>query len=157
MAIRRILEDGDPTLRKISRPVIAFNKRLWELLDDMHETLKQANGAGLAGPQVGVLRQVAIVLDDDGSFFEIINPRILSAEGEQDDAEGCLSLPGVYGYVKRPMKITVEGKDRYGNRFVRDAEGFTARAFCHEIDHLSGCMFMDKVSRYLTKEELEQL
>lgn len=154
MAIRNIVQVGDEILTKKCRPVTDFNQRLFTLLDDMNETLAAAQGAGLAGPQVGVLRRVALVMVEDGSFLEIINPELLSREGEQDGAEGCLSVPGKYGMVKRPMKITVRYQDRDQTWHEREAEGFTARAFCHEIDHLNGHLYTELVTEYLTEEDL---
>ena len=133
-----------------------FNQRLFTLLDDMHDTLTAAQGAGLAGPQVGVLRRLALVMVEDESFLEIINPEILSAEGEQDGAEGCLSVPGKFGMVKRPMKVRVRYQDRAGQWHEREAEGFTARAFCHEIDHLDGRLYTELVTEYLPMAEEEQ-
>ena len=115
----------------------------------MHETLTDAHGAGLAAPQVGILRRLALVMVEDESFLEIINPEIIAREGEQDGAEGCLSVPGKYGMVKRPMKVTVKFQDRNGQWHERTAEGFTARAFCHEIDHLDGHLYTELVSEYL--------
>ncbi len=155
MAIRNILHKGDPLLRKRSREITDFNQRLWELLDDMHETLREADGAGLAAPQVGVLRRAILVIgpeqseDEDPDFIEIVNPRITHSEGVQDGSEGCLSVPGIYGYVERPEKVTVEGQDRFGNPVVFNAEGFQARAFCHEVDHLDGKLFTDFVTEYI--------
>ena len=153
MAIRKIVTEGEQCLSKKCRPVTDFNARLSELLNDMQDTLRDAEGAGLAAPQVGILRRAALVLLEDGSFLEIINPEITAREGEQDGPEGCLSVPGVFGRVKRPMKVTVQALDRNGTPFVREAEGFTARAFCHEIDHLDGHMFTELVSEYLDLEE----
>ncbi|MBQ7625388.1 MAG: peptide deformylase [Clostridia bacterium] len=153
MAIRNIVKEGDPVLNKACRQVTDFNERLWQLLDDMHETLKAADGAGLAAPQVGVLRALALVMTEDGSYLEIINPKIVWQEGEQTGAEGCLSIPGVYGEVTRPLKVRVEALDRFGKPFTREAEGFTARAFCHEIDHLSGHLFRELVERYIDPEK----
>ena len=144
MAIRKIVLEGDPCLAKNCRPVTDFNQRLWDLLDDMHETLTDAQGAGLAAPQVGVLRRLALVMVEDESFLEVINPEIIAEEGEQDGPEGCLSVPDIYGMVKRPMKVTVRFQDRHGNWMERTAEGFTARAFCHEIDHLHGTLYVSK-------------
>ena len=155
MPTRNIGKEGDQCLRKICRPVTDFNSRLHDLLDDMHETLAQANGAGLAAPQVGVLRRLALVMLDDGSYLEIINPEIIERKGTQSDVEGCLSIPGVWGIVERPMTVTVRAQDRFGNEFTRKAEGFTARAFCHEIDHLDGHLFTDFVTEYIDPEELE--
>ena len=155
MPTRNIVKEGDQCLRKICRPVTDFNNRLHDLLDDMHETLAQANGAGLAAPQVGVLRRLALVMLDDGSYLEIINPEIIERKGTQSDVEGCLSIPGVWGVVEGPMTVTVRAQDRFGNEFTRKAEGFTARAFCHEIDHLDGHLFTDFVTEYIDPEELE--
>jgi len=156
MAIRNILKDGDPTLRKRSREVLNFDRRLHELLDDMAKTMEQADGAGLAAPQVGVLRRVVVVAGPDG-IIELINPEITEAEGEQSGAEGCLSFPGIYGIVTRPEKVTVTAKNRYGKTFSVTGEGIVARAFCHEIDHLNGVVFTEKVERFLTDEELRSL
>lgn len=155
MAIRNIVKVGDDILNKKCRPVTEFNPRLDTLLDDMHDTLTAAQGAGLAGPQVGVLRRLALVMLEDESFLEIINPEILSAEGEQDGAEGCLSVPGKYGMVKRPMKVRVRYQDRNAQWHEREAEGFTARAFCHEIDHLDGHLYTELVTEYLEPDEEE--
>ena len=155
MAIRNIVKVGDDILNKKCRPVTDFNDRLFTLLEDMHDTLTEAHGAGLAAPQVGILRRLALVMVEDESFLEIINPEIIAREGEQDGAEGCLSVPGKYGMVKRPMQVTVKFQDRHGEWHERTAEGFTARAFCHEIDHLDGILYIDKASRMLTPEEME--
>lgn len=155
MAIRNIVEVGDDILNKKCRPVTEFNPRLYTLLDDMHDTLTAAQGAGLAGPQVGVLRRLALVMLEDESFLEIINPEILSAEGELNGAEGCLSVPGKYGMVKRPMKVRVRYQDRNAQWHEREAEGFTARAFCHEIDHLDGHLYTELVTEYLELDEEE--
>ena len=154
MAIRNIVQFGDNVLNKECRPVEKFDAKLAELLEDMKETLADANGAGLAAPQVGILRQVCVVDAGDGRI-ELVNPEIIATEGEQNGAEGCLSYPGEYGLVKRPMKVTVRAQDRQGNWFERTGEGLCARAFCHEIDHLHGVLFTAKVSRMLTPEELE--
>ena len=154
MAIRNIVQFGDNVLNKECRPVEKFDAKLAELLEDMTETLADANGAGLAAPQVGILRQVCVVDAGDGPI-ELVNPEIIATEGEQNGAEGCLSYPGEYGLVKRPMKVTVRAQDRQGNWFERTGEGLCARAFCHEIDHLHGVLFTAKVSRMLTPEELE--
>ena len=154
MAIRNIVQFGDNVLNKECRPVEKFDAKLAELLEDMKVTLADANGAGLAAPQVGILRQVCVVDAGDGPI-ELVNPEIIATEGEQNGAEGCLSYPGEYGLVKRPMKVTVRAQDRQGNWFERTGEGLCARAFCHEIDHLHGVLFTAKVSRMLTPEELE--
>lgn len=147
MALRNIVQEGDPVLRKKCREVADFNDRLHVLLDDMKETLVQANGAGLAAPQVGVLRRVAIVSVDE-DYFELINPEIIKTEGEEISPEGCLSIPGVCGTVSRPYKVTVKAQDRYGKEYTARGEGLLARAFCHEIDHLDGILYTDKVIEY---------
>ena len=155
MAVRNIVKQGDSVLEKVCRPVTAFNERLWELLDDMHETLRAADGAGLAAPQVGILRSCALVMLDDGSYLEIVNPKITKREGKQSGSEGCLSVPGIFGVVERPMYVTVEAQDRFGKEFTYEAEGFTARAFCHEIDHLSGHLFTELVEEYIDMDEAD--
>ena len=156
MALRNILTDQDPTLYKVSRPVTEFNERLHILLDDMQETLAKANGAGLAAPQVGVLRR-AVLVDDGEEVLELINPEFREQSGEQYGLEGCLSVPGKYGYVRRPNFVKVRAQDRYGNWFEAEGEELTARAFCHEIEHLDGHLYTEKVDRFLTEEELEEL
>lgn len=156
MAIRNILKDGDPTLLKSSREVVSFNRRLHLLLDDMVETMEEAEGAGLAAPQVGVLRRVAVVATPDG-IVELVNPEIVQTDGEQEGAEGCLSFPGLYGLVKRAEKATVRAKDRHGKEFTIEGEGIVARAFCHEIDHLDGIVFTERAERILTPEELQEI
>ncbi len=152
MALRNIVKDGDSVLRKKCREVTAFDDRLHMLLDDMKETLDYANGAGLAAPQVGILKRVALVSVDE-DFFELINPEIIATEGEQTDPEGCLSIPGVCGTVSRPYKVTVKAQDRYGKEFTATGEGLLARAFCHELDHLDGILFKDKVIEYYDLDE----
>ena len=133
MAIRKIHEVGDPCLTKVCRPVTEFNDRLHELLDDMADTLEEAGGVGLAAPQVGILRRVCIVEDEQGEIIELINPEIIKTEGEQTGLEGCLSVPGKYGIVTRPMVVRVRAQDRYGTEFEVEDEELTARCFCHEI------------------------
>ena len=153
MAIRNIIQVGDPTLRKKSFEVTDFGKNTQILLDDMKQTLKKAEGAGLAAPQVGVLRRIFIVDTEDG-YYECINPVILSQSGSQIDNEGCLSVKGQNGYVKRPEEVTVKALDRYGNEFVITGTGLLARAFCHEIDHLDGILYIDKIIKdYKTKKD----
>ena len=147
MALRRIVEQGDECLEKVCRPVKDFNRRLHILLDDMAETLREANGAGLAAPQVGVLRRVCIVMDENEEIIELINPVIVSQEGEQTGLEGCLSVPGKWGVVTRPNRVKVQAQDRNGVLFVREGEGLTARAFCHEIEHLDGHLFVEMCIR----------
>ncbi len=145
MAIRNIIQLGDPTLRKKSFEVTDFGEKTHQLLDDMKETLFKANGAGLAAPQVGVLRRIFVVSVDD-MYFECINPVIVKQSGSQTGEEGCLSVKGKYGTVTRPNKVTVKAFDRNGKQFKVDAEGFLARAFCHEYDHLDGIIYVDKAS-----------
>ena len=136
MAIREILTDKDPVLHKKCHPVTQFDDKLATLLDDLKETLAAANGAGLAAPQIGILRRVVVVLDEADEMLELVNPEILSQSGEQDGLEGCLSVPGMWGYVLRPMKVKVRAQDRKGNWFEVKGEEMVARCFCHEIDHL---------------------
>ena len=156
MALRKIVKVGDECLNKMCRPVTEFNDRLHALLDDMQETLTDAAGAGLAAPQVGVLRRICIVLDEqDDSFMELINPEIVGESGEQTGVEGCLSVPGKWGIVTRPNAVKVRAQDRDGNWFEAEREGLTARAFCHEIEHLDGHLFVEHVDHFLTDEELE--
>ena len=145
MALRTIIKEGNETLRKHSRPVTSFDKKLAILLDDMKETLEFAQGAGLAAPQVGKNIRVFIVQTDDG-YFEFINPRILGVSGSQYGVEGCLSVKGKWGDVKRPNKVTVEAFDRFGKKFKLVAREFTARAICHENDHLDGILYVDKAN-----------
>ena len=161
MALRNILTKEDPTLYKKCRPVTDFNARLHQLLDDMGETLMDADGVGLAAPQVGVLRRAVVVLEtnvpegEEPYIIELINPEIISTSGEQDGAEGCLSVPGEYGIVKRPMDVTVRAQNRFGETFSVSGTGLTARCFCHELDHLDGVIFTTKAERMLTEEELQ--
>ncbi len=161
MALRNILTKEQPGLYKKCRPVTDFNPRLHQLLDDMRETMINANGVGLAAPQVGVLRRAVLVIEtnvpegEKEHIIELINPEILEVSGEQDGPEGCLSVPGEYGLVKRPMTVRVRAQDRNGEWFEAEGTGLTARCFCHEIDHLDGIVFTSKVERMLTEEELE--
>lgn len=156
MALRKIVQDGDPILKKVCRPVEKFDEKLAILLDDMRETVLDANGAGLAASQVGILRRVIIVVNiEDDSIIELVNPEIIESDGEQDGAEGCLSFPGEYGMVKRPMHVKVRAQDRNGAFFEIEGTEFLARAFCHETDHLNGIVFKQRVSRMLSDEELE--
>ena len=153
MAIRNIVKDGDSILLKKCRPVEKFNEKLWVLLDDMAETMHAANGVGLAGPQVGLLRRV-VVIDVGEGVIELINPKIVAYSGEQDGPEGCLSFPGKYGMVKRPNYVKVRAQDRNGKEFEIDGRELLARAFCHELDHLEGVVFTSRVSRMLGADEL---
>lgn len=143
MAKRFIVTEPDPILGKKCREVEKFDEKLHRLLDDMKETLVDADGAGLAGPQVAVLKRLAIVSTDDG-YYEIINPVLVSSSGEQTGIEGCLSVPGKYGTVTRPNKIVVKAYDRDGNLQKYKVKGFTARAFLHEMDHLDGILYTSK-------------
>ncbi|MDR2572401.1 MAG: peptide deformylase [Oscillospiraceae bacterium] len=184
MAIRNILKYGEKGLVRKSRMVTDFNKRLHILLDDMHETLLDADGLGLAAPQVGVLRRVALIVDIDTTenedskenessddvadsvsigeitneqVIELINPEIIICNGEQTGNEGCLSMPGVSGIVTRPETVRIRAQDRNGNTFKLERSGLTARAICHEIDHLDGVMFTSIAERLLTSEEIAEL
>ena len=157
MALRTIVLEGDSCLTKVCRPVTAFNGRLHQLLDDMAETLADANGAGLAAPQVGILRRVCLVLDEaTESYLELINPEIIKTEGKQSGLEGCLSVPGKFAVVERPNIVRVRAQDRDGNWFEAEAQGLTARAFCHEIEHLDGHLFVERVDHFLTEDEIEE-
>ena len=157
MALRTILTDGDPALHKVCRPVTQFDEKLHDLLDDLKETLAQANGAGLAAPQVGILRRAVIVVDANDEMLELVNPEIIAREGEQEGFEGCLSVPGRWGVVKRPMKAKVRAQDRNGNFFEVEGEEIVARCFCHELDHLDGHLFTELAGRLYTNEELEEM
>ena len=155
MAQLKILTEKDPALRKKSRPVTEISPRIQTLLDDMLETMRRADGCGLAAPQVGILRRVCIVEDEQGELIELINPEIIKTEGEQTGLEGCLSVPGEFGLVKRPMHVKVRAQNRFGEWFEVEGDGLTARCFCHEIDHLEGIVFTSKAERMLTEEELQ--
>ena len=157
MAIRKIVELGDEKLRKHAKPVEKFDLRLRILIKDMADTMYKANGVGLAAPQVGILRR-AVVVDvgnEESRLFELVNPEIIAFEGEQEGPEGCLSIPGRSGIVKRPNKVTVRAQDSRGNPMEITAEGFLARAFCHEIDHLDGILYIDKMEREIFPEDEE--
>ncbi len=160
MALRNIVTKEDKILYKTCRPVVKFNERLHQLLDDMAETLEQANGVGLAAPQVGVIRRAVLVIetnveeDEEEFIIELINPEILETAGEQIGAEGCLSVPGEYGIVRRPEHVKVKAQDRYGEWFEYEGEGLTARCICHELEHLDGHLFTEKCERMLTEEEI---
>ncbi len=143
MAIRNILQVGDDTLRKKCFEVTAFDDRLHVLLEDMKDTLKKAEGAGLAAPQVGVLRRIFVVDVEEG-YFEFINPEIISSSGSQIGKEGCLSVKGKWGDVERPNKVVIRAMDRFGKKFSITAKGFFAKAICHEYDHLDGVLYIDK-------------
>lgn len=157
MAILKILKEDVPDLRKASRPVDKINNRIITLLDDMHDTLTEAQGIGLAAPQVGVFRRVAIIEIEDGEIIEMINPEIIFRDGEQQEFEGCLSAPGKYARTNRPMTVTVRYTNRNGEIEEKTGSELLARAFCHEIDHLSGTLCFDNALEILTAEELEKL
>ena len=154
MGLRKILTDKEPALHKVCKPVVNFDAKLFKLLDDMKETLQDANGVGLAAPQVGILRRVVLV-DTGEEVLELINPELLETDGEQVGAEGCLSVPGKYGLVKRPYYAKVRAQDRNGDWFEAEGEELIARCFCHELDHLDGIVYTEVMERFLTEEELE--
>ena len=156
MALRAIVKQGDECLQKVCRPVTEFNDRLHTLLDDMKETLIDSGGVGLAAPQVGVLRRVCVVMNEDEEIIELVNPEIIAVDGEQTGLEGCLSVPGRYGIVTRPYVVRVRAQDRDGNIFEVEDEDLTARCFCHELAHLDGQLFVEVADRMLSDEELEE-
>lgn len=157
MAVRTIVTDGDPVLNKICHPVTNFDQRLWDLLEDLHDTLAQSNGVGLAAPQIGILRRVVLVMNAQDDVIELINPVIVHTEGEQEGLEGCLSVPGKWGVVKRPFRVRVRAQDRAGNEFEVEDEELTARCFCHELEHLDGHLFSEHCDRLYTAEELDAM
>ena len=156
MGLRKILTDKDPALHKVCKPVTAFDEKLHKLLDDMAETLVDSGGVGLAAPQVGILRRIFLVDVgvEDNEIVEFINPEILETDGEQVGPEGCLSVPGKYGLVKRPYYVKVRAQDRDGQWFEAEGEELIGRCFCHENDHLDGIIYTEVMDRYLTDEEL---
>ena len=157
MALRKIVVQGEDCLNKVCRPVTEFNRRLHARMDDLLETLTEAGGAGLAAPQVGVLRRACVVMDDDTEeFIELINPSIIAQSGEQTGPEGCLSVPGKWGLVTRPHYVRVRAQDRNGHWFEVEGEGLTARCFCHELEHLDGHLYTEHIERFLTDEEVEE-
>ena len=153
MGLRKILTDKDPALHKVCKPMVNFDDRLFRLLEDMKETLIDSGGVGLAAPQVGILRRVVLV-DVGDEILELINPTLVETDGEQEGPEGCLSVPGKYGLVKRPYWAKVRAQDRNGNWFEAEGEELIARCFCHELDHLDGIIYTEVMERYLTEEEL---
>ena len=154
MGLRKILTDKEAALHKTCKPVVSFDSKLHKLLDDMRETLIDSNGVGLAAPQVGILRRVVLV-DTGDEILELINPTMLETDGEQVGPEGCLSVPGRYGLVKRPYYAKVRAQDRDGNWYEAEGEELIARCFCHELDHLDGIIYTEVMERWLTDEELE--
>ena len=156
MALRKIALEGETCLSKVCRPVTDFNSRLHTLLDDLADTLADSGGVGLAAPQVGVLRRVCVVLDEEDQLIELVNPEIIYTEGEQTGLEGCLSVPGKYGIVTRPEVVRVRAQDRNGDFFEVEDSDLTARCFCHEIEHLDGHLFVEHTDHLMTEEELEE-
>ncbi len=157
MALRNILTVGDPSLNKTSRPVTRFDRRLHDLLDDLAETMEDAGGVGLAAPQVGVLRRAVVVMGEDEEVIELVNPEIIAESGEQTGPVGCLSVPGKYGIVTRPNIVRVRAQDRRGSWFEVEGDELLARGLCHELEHLDGHLYTEKVERYLTEEEIEEM
>lgn len=155
MAILNVVLEGDPILREKCREVTEITERTKILLDDMIETLHQQNGCGLAAPQVGIKRRICIVEVNEGELFELINPVIIKESGNQEELEGCLSLPHKWGITKRPMSVTVQAQNRNGDVYTVSGEGLMARALCHEIDHLDGILYTDKVIEMVDESELE--
>ena len=153
MGLRKILTDKDPALHKVCKPVEVFDKKLHKLLDDMADTLAEANGVGLAAPQIGILRRVVIVDTGEG-ILELVNPVMLETDGEQVGPEGCLSVPGKYGLVKRPYYAKVRAQDRFGEWYEVEGEELIGRCFCHELDHLDGIVYTEVMERFLTEDEL---
>ena len=149
MAKLKILKIGDDTLRRVCRPVDAVTPRILTLLDDMVETMRAADGVGLAAPQVGILRRICVIETPDEGLIELINPKIIAYSGEQESEEGCLSVPGRYGVTRRPMNVTVRALDRHGKTFDITGSGLLAKAFCHELDHLDGKLYVDVALKML--------
>ena len=154
MGLRKILTTEESALHKVCKPMVNFDERLWRLLDDMRETLIDSGGVGLAAPQVGILRRVVLV-DTGEEILELINPEMLETDGEQIGPEGCLSVPGKYGLVKRPYYAKVRAQDRFGDWYEVEGEEIIARCFCHELDHLDGIVYTEVMERFLTDEELQ--
>ncbi len=157
MAILNIVKEGDDILKKVCRPVEEITPKTLRLLDDMVETMRAAGGVGLAGPQVGVLRRIVVIEVEEGNVIELINPKIIAFSGEQEGTEGCLSLPGKWGIVKRPMNVTVKALNRHGESVTYTGKELLARCFCHELDHLDGKLYPMVAERMLTREEIEEL
>ena len=153
MAKLNIRKVGDEVLRKTCRPVEEITPRILTLLDDMTQTMRAANGVGLAAPQVGILRRIVVIEVEEGNVIELINPKIIATAGEQDGPEGCLSVPGRSGMVKRPRHVTVRATNRHGEVFEMSGSDLLARAFCHELDHLDGHLYTDRASRMLDEED----
>lgn len=157
MAKLKIVKIGDETLRKVCRPVDKITPRVLRLLDDMVETMRDADGVGLAAPQVGILRRIVVIEVEDGNVIELINPEIIASSGENEGLEGCLSLPGQWGIVTRPSEVTVRALNRFGEVVEYHGDDMLARCFCHELDHLDGKLYCDVADHMLTREEIEEL
>ena len=156
MAIRNVVLEGDPVLTKKCRPVEVFDAKLAQLIDDMIETMHLKKGAGLAAPQVGILKRVVVIqVEPDGEIIELVNPEIIESFGVQESVEGCLSCPGEFGVTRRPMKVKVKAQDRFGDEHFYEGEALLAKAFCHELDHLDGILFKTHVIRMLDENEFE--
>ena len=157
MAKLKIVKVGDEVLNKVCRPVDKITPRVLTLLDDLVETMREAGGVGLAAPQVGILRRIVVIEVEEGQVLELINPKIIAYAGEQEGLEGCLSLPGQWGIVKRPMHVTVRAMNRHGETVDYSGSELLARCFCHELDHLDGKLYSSVAERMLTREEIEEL
>ncbi len=153
MAKRKIVQYGDETLRRVCRPVDKITPAVLTLLDDMVETMRAADGVGLAAPQVGILRRIVVIETEPGQVIELINPKVIATAGEQEGSEGCLSLPGQFGVVRRPKHVTVRAMNRHGETFEMSGSDLLARAFCHELDHLDGKVFIDRAEYMLEDDE----
>ena len=156
MAIKTIVTQGDERLSKKCHAITDFNQRLWDLLEDMRDTLIDSQGVGLAAPQIGILRRVVLVINDEEEIMELINPEIIDTDGEQTGPEGCLSVPGKFGMVTRPYYVKVKAQDRFGNWFEAEGEELTGRCFCHEIEHLDGHLYVEHIDHYLSEKELRE-
>lgn len=157
MAIREIVKEGDDVLLKNCREVVKFDDRFHAILDDMIETLHDSGGVGLAAPQIGILRRAVVIeIDPEDGVIELINPQIIATSGRQIGLEGCLSLPGQWGIVERPYRVTVKAQNRYGEEYEITGEGLLARCFCHELDHLDGTIYKTRATRMLTPPEVEK-
>lgn len=156
MAIRNIVFSDEAQIRKKSRPVVDFDEKLWELLDDMRDTMRKNDGVGIAAPQVGILKRI-VVIEANGQFLELINPEIIKQSGKQESIEGCLSVKDYNGLVIRPEKVLVKAYNRMGETFTMGVEGFMSTVFSHEIDHLDGILFIDKAVELYDKKEMEKM
>lgn len=155
--IRTILTQGDPALEKVCHPVTKFDEKLAFLLEDMRDTLLDSNGVGLAAPQIGIIRRVVLVINEKNEIMELINPEIIDQSGEQEGLEGCLSVPGMSGFVTRPNWVKIKAQDRNGNWYEAEGTELTARCFCHELAHLDGHLYTELVDELYTNEEIQQM